>query len=193
MVLKSNSLAMFCPGQSQSRQFSTRRSMVVFKHPTSANRTNCQIVLFRIIRLEATCTFVLLVSPGICASFGNSRVGITKLSSIVMLTEYPDLREWELRLPQDQDRSMILIGHTILAGRPGGQRHRSVRLCSVLLSNIDRDEDLAGTPLWPPEIEGVVSADRLRQLIALTELLEGCGLAIIGSIDAGNPLLILWQ
>ncbi len=58
---------------------------------------------------------------------------------------------------------MILIGHTILAGSPGGQRHRVVPLCSVLGSNIDRDEDLAGTSLWPPEIEGVVSADRRGQ------------------------------
>src|SRR5215469_16379358 len=178
MVLKSRSPILFWVGQSQSRPLSTSRSMAVFKQPTSPNRTNCQIVLFRMVRLEATCPCVWLVSLGAGASFGNVSVGITKLSSIVMLTEYPDLREWELRLPQDQDRSMILIGHTILAGRPGGQRHRSVRLCSVLRSNVDRDEDLAATALWPPEIEGVVSADWLWQMITLSELHERACLAV---------------
>src|SRR5215469_15819796 len=110
-----------------------------------------------------------------------------------MLTVNPDLREWELRLSQDQDRSLILKGHTILAGSPRSQRHRSVPPCSHLGIDIDRDEDLAGTSLRSPEIEGVVSADRWGQMIAPTELHERTSLAIIGGKDAGDPLLIRWQ
>src|SRR5260370_9280619 len=85
MVLKSRSLAMFCPGQSQSRPFSTSRSMVVFKQPTSPNRTNCQIVLFRVFRLEATCPCVLLVSPAKGVGVGNSSVGITRKGSLSLI------------------------------------------------------------------------------------------------------------
>src|SRR5579864_6789095 len=110
-----------------------------------------------------------------------------------MLHLCPEHREWYLRLPQDQDRSLILKGHTRSAGHPGGQRHRAEPPCSVLGSNIDRDDDLAATPLRSPEIEGVVSADRWGQLIAPTELHERTSLAIIGSKDAGHPLLIRWQ
>src|SRR5947199_9551104 len=88
---------------------------------------------------------------------------------------------------------MILKVHTRSAGSPGGQPHRAERLCSVLGSNIDRDEDLAGTPLRSPDIEIVVSADRRRQMIAPTELHERGCLAIIGGKDAGYPLLIRWQ
>src|SRR6266550_4343742 len=110
-----------------------------------------------------------------------------------MLTECPHHREWCLRLPQDQDRSMILKVHTSIAGSPGDQRHRAEPPCSVLGSNIDRDDDLAGTPPWSPDIEGVVPADRYRQMIAAAELHECTGLAIIGGKDAGNPLLIRGQ
>src|SRR5947209_8660214 len=88
------------------------------------------------------------------------------LSLIVILSVCPQHREWRLRLPQDQDRSLILKGHTSIAGSPGGQRHRAEPLCSVLGSNIDRDDDLAGAPLRSPDIEGVVSADRWGQMIA---------------------------
>src|SRR5207247_3590204 len=63
-VLKSNSLAVPCPGQSQSRPLSTSRSMVVFTQPTSPKRTNCQIVLFRVFRVEMACTCILFASPG---------------------------------------------------------------------------------------------------------------------------------
>ena len=84
---------------------------------------------------------------------------------------------------------MILKGHTRIAGRPGGQRHRTERPCRVLGSNIDRDDDLAGTPLRSPDIEGVVPADRRGQMIAPTELHERTSLAIIGGKDAGRPLL----
>src|SRR5207247_3971100 len=105
MVLASNSLVMPCPGQSQSRPFSTSRSMVVFKQPTSSKRKSCQIVLFRVFRLEVTCTFVLLVSSSKGVGVGNSRVGITKkalfLSLIVILSVCPEHREWHLWLPQD--------------------------------------------------------------------------------------------
>src|SRR6266852_9766032 len=110
-----------------------------------------------------------------------------------MLGLWPDHREWCLRLPQDQDRSLILIGHTLIAGRPGGQRHRAEPPRGVLGSNIDRDDDLAGTPLRSPDIEGVVSADRRGQMIAPTELHERTSLAIIFGKDAGHPLLIQWQ
>ena len=82
---------------------------------------------------------------------------------------------------------MILKGHTSIAGRPGDQRHRAEPPCSVLGRNIDRDDDLAGTPLRSPDIEGVVSADRWGQMIASTELHERTSLAIIGGKDAGNP------
>src|SRR5436309_9868756 len=105
-----------------------------------------------------------------------------------MLTECPDHCDWCLGLPQDQDRSMILKGHTSIAGSPGGQRHRAEPLCSVLGSNIDRDDDLASTSLRSPEIEGVVSADRRGQMIAPTELHERPSLAIIGGSDAADPL-----
>src|SRR5712692_8913510 len=88
---------------------------------------------------------------------------------------------------------MILVGHTLIAGRPGGQRHRAEPPCGVLRSNIDRDNDLASTSLRSPEIEGVVSTDRLRQMIAPTELHERTSLTIIFGKDAGNPLLIPWQ
>src|SRR5262245_3915688 len=88
---------------------------------------------------------------------------------------------------------MILKGHTRSAGRSGSQRHRAIRPYSVLLSNIDRDEDLAGASLRPPEIEGIVSADRLWQMIAPTKLYERGRLAIIFGKDAGHPLLIGWQ
>src|SRR6266568_3278433 len=110
-----------------------------------------------------------------------------------MLNLCPEHREWCLRLPQDQDRSMILKGHTRIAGRPGGQRHRAEPPCSVLGSNIDRDDDLAATPLRSPEIEGVVSADRRGQMIASAELHERTSLAIVFGKDAGNSLLIRWQ
>src|SRR5260370_25320756 len=136
MVLASNSLVMPCPGQRQSMQFSTSRSMVVFKQPTRPKRKSCQIVLFRVFRLEVTCTFVLLVSSGKGVGVGNSRVGITKkalfLSLIVILRLCPEYREWHLRLAQDQDRSLILEIHTSVAGSPGGQRHRAEPPCSVL-------------------------------------------------------------
>src|SRR5258708_38895919 len=91
-----------------------------------------------------------------------------------MLRLCPEHREWDLRLrlPQDQDRGMILKIHTRGAGSPGGQRHRVERLYSALWGNIDRDDDLASTPLRSPEIEGVVSADRRGQMIAPTELHE---------------------
>ena len=72
-------------GQSWSRQFSTSRSMVVFKQPTSQKRTNCQIVLFRVFRLEATCTFILLVSFGKGVGVGNSRVSITRKGSLSLI------------------------------------------------------------------------------------------------------------
>ncbi len=88
---------------------------------------------------------------------------------------------------------MILKGHTRSAGRSGGQRHRAEPPCSVLGSNINRDEDLAGTALRSPEIEGVVSADRRGQMIAPPELHERTSLAIIGGSDTGHPLLIRWQ
>src|SRR6266566_5185766 len=110
-----------------------------------------------------------------------------------MLEVCPDHREWCLWLPQDQDRSMILIVHTLIAGSPGGQCHRTEPSCSVLGGDIDRDDDLAGTSLRSPDIEGVVSADRWGQMIAPTELHERTSLAIIGGKDAGNPLLIQWQ
>src|SRR6266568_6111830 len=199
MVLKNRSLAMLCVGQSWSRPLSTSRSIVVFKQPTSPKRTSCQIVLFRVFRLEATCPCVLLVSLDKGGGVGNSRAGITKkalfLSLIVILGVCPEHREGHLRLrvPQDQDRSMILEIHTRSAGSSGGQRHRSERLCRVLGSNIDRDEDLAGTSLWSPDIEGVVSADRWGQMIAPTKLHERSSLTIIGGKDAGHPLLIRWQ
>src|SRR5713226_1833130 len=134
------------------------------------------------------CTCVLLVSSSKGVGVGNSRVGITKkalfLSLIVILRLCPEYREWHLRLAQDQDRSLILEIHTRSAGRPGGQRHRSERLCSDLGSNIDRDNDLTGTSLRSPDIEGVVSADRWGQMIAPTELDERSSLAIIGGKDA---------
>src|SRR5258708_19191928 len=85
MVLKSRSLAMFCVGQSWSRPFSTRRSMVVFKHPTSPKRKSCQMVLPRVFRLEATCPCVLLVSPGKGVGVGNSRGGITRKDSLSLI------------------------------------------------------------------------------------------------------------
>src|SRR5260370_35179225 len=88
---------------------------------------------------------------------------------------------------------MILVGHTLIAGRPGGQRHRAESPCGVLRSNIDRDNDLASTSLRSPEIEGVVSTDRLRQMIAPTELHERTSLTIIFGKEAGHPLLIRWQ
>src|SRR5215469_17712575 len=88
---------------------------------------------------------------------------------------------------------MILKGHTGIAGSSGGQRHRVEPPCSVLGRHIDRDEDLAGTSLRSPDIEGVVSADRRGQMIAPTELHEHTSLAIIGGKDAGDPLLITWQ
>ena len=88
---------------------------------------------------------------------------------------------------------MILIGHTLITGRPGGQRYRAEPPCRVLGGNIDRDDDLAGTSLRSPDIEGVVSADRWGQMIAPTKLHERTGLAIIGGKDAGNPLFIPWQ
>src|SRR5260370_21686272 len=89
-----------------------------------------------------------------------------------MLGLCPEHREWDLRLrlPQDQDRSLILKVHTRITGSPGGQRHRAEPPCSVLGSNIDRDDDLAGTPLRSPEIEGVVSADRRGPLKAPTPM-----------------------
>src|SRR5262249_34600740 len=89
--------------------------------------------------------------------------------------------------------SLVLKVHTRSAGRPGDQRYRAIRPRRVLLSNIDRDEDLASTPMRSPEIEGVVSADRLWQMIAPTELHERPSLAIIFGKDAGHPLLIRWQ
>src|SRR6266852_5968339 len=103
-----------------------------------------------------------------------------------MLTECPEHREWRwrFRLPQDQDRSLILKGHTRIAGRPGGQRHRAEPPCRVLGRNIDRDENLTGAPLRSPEIEGVVSADRRGQMIAPTKLHKRPSLAIIGGKDA---------
>src|SRR6266567_7650244 len=112
-----------------------------------------------------------------------------------MLRLCPEHREWyiRLRLPQDQDRSLILKVHTCSAGRSGGQRHRAEPPCSVLGSNIDRDDDLAGTSLRSPEIEGVVSADRWGQMIAPTELHERTSLAIVFGKDAGHPLLIRRQ
>src|SRR6266566_5759462 len=110
-----------------------------------------------------------------------------------MLPLCPEHREWYLRLPQDQDRSLILKVHTRSAGRPGSQRHRAETPCRVLLSNIDRDDDLAATPLRSPEREGVVSADRLWQMIAPTELHERPSLAIVFGKDAGDPLLLRRQ
>src|SRR5258708_22775664 len=112
-----------------------------------------------------------------------------------MLRLCPEHREWDLRLrlPQDQDRSLILKVHTRIAGGSGGQRHRAEPPCSVLGSNIDRDDDLAGTPVRSPEIEGVVPADRRGQMIAPTKLHERPSLAIILGKDAGHPLLIRWQ
>src|SRR5437868_4081981 len=112
-----------------------------------------------------------------------------------MLSLCPERREWclRLRLPQDQDRGMILKVHTRIAGSPGGQRHRAEPPCSVLRSNIDRDDDLASTSLRSPDIEGVVPADRRGQVIAPTELHERASLAIIGGKDAGNPLFLRWQ
>ena len=88
---------------------------------------------------------------------------------------------------------MILKVHTRSAGRSGGQRHRTEPPCSVLGSNIDRDDDLAGTSLRSPNIEGVVSADRLGQMITLAKLHECTSLAIIFGKDAGHPLLLRWQ
>src|SRR6266699_5530184 len=112
-----------------------------------------------------------------------------------MLRLCPEHREWDLRLrlPQDQDRRMILEVHTSIAGSPSGQRHRTEPPCSVLGRNIDRDHDLASTSLRSPEIEGVVSADWLWQMIAPTKLHECTGLAIIGGKDAGHPLLLRRQ
>src|SRR5438046_6094043 len=111
---------------------------------------------------------------------------------MVMLSLCPEGRKWDirLRLPQDQDWRMILKVHARIAGRPGGQRHRVERPYSVLGSNIDRDDDLVATPLRSTEIEGVVPADRWGQMIATTELHKRASLAIIGSKDAGHPLLI---
>src|SRR2546421_3117077 len=102
-----------------------------------------------------------------------------------MLSLCPEHREWylRLRLPKDEDRSLILEGHTSSARSPGGQRHRAVRPCSLLGRYIDRDEDLASTSIRSPEIEGVVSADRRGQMIAPTKLHERTGLAIIGGKD----------
>src|SRR5215470_3544505 len=74
-----------CPGQSQSRQFSTSRSIVVFTQPTSPNRTHCHIVLFRVIRLEATCPCVLLVTPGKGVGVGNASVGKTLKGSVALI------------------------------------------------------------------------------------------------------------
>src|SRR5258708_2742794 len=112
-----------------------------------------------------------------------------------MLRLCPEHREWylRLRLPQDQDWSMILKVLTRSAGSSRGQRHRTERPCRVLGRNIDRDDDLTGAPLRSPEMEGVVSTDRLRQMIAPTELHERTSLAIIGGKDAGHTLLIRWQ
>src|ERR1019366_897087 len=110
-----------------------------------------------------------------------------------MLRLCPEHREWDLRLPQDQDRSLILKVHTGSAGSSRGQRHRTEPPCSVLGSNIDRDENLAATSLRSPEREGVVSADRRGQMIAPTKLHERSRLTIIGGKDAGDLLLIRWQ
>src|SRR5258708_34071998 len=107
-----------------------------------------------------------------------------------MLNLCPEHREWCLWLPQDQDRSLILKVHTRIAGSPGGQRHRAEPPCSVLGSNIDRDDDLASTPLRSPDIEGVVSADRRGQMIAPPQLHERTSPAIICRKHPGNPLLI---
>src|SRR5215469_8089735 len=129
MVLASNSLGMPCPGQSQSRLFRTSRSMVVFTQPNSPNRTNCHFVVFRVFRVETICAFEVLVSPGCGVSVANASVGITKkalfLLLMVILRLCPKHREWDFRLPQDQDRSLILVVHTCIAGCPGGQRHRA--------------------------------------------------------------------
>jgi len=61
--------------------------MAVFKQPTSPKRTNCQIVLFRVSRLEVACTFVLLVSPGKDVGVGNSIVGITRKALFLSLAQ----------------------------------------------------------------------------------------------------------
>src|SRR5581483_7385168 len=107
-----------------------------------------------------------------------------------MLRLCPEHCEWFLRLPQDQDRSLILKVHTRSAGSPGGQRHRAEPPCRILGSNIDRDENLAATSLRPPKIEGIVSADRWGQMIGPTELHECSSFAIIGGKDASDPLLL---
>src|SRR5215471_18213396 len=86
IVLTNNSLAMPCPGQSQSRQFSTSRSIVVFTQPTSPKRTNCQLVLPRVLRLEATCTCVMLVSPGKSVGVSDSSNGITRKGSLSLIS-----------------------------------------------------------------------------------------------------------
>jgi hypothetical protein len=59
--------------------------MVVFKQPTIPKRKSCQIVLFRIFRLEAPCIFVLLVSRSFGVGVGNSRVGITRKGSLSLI------------------------------------------------------------------------------------------------------------
>src|SRR6266849_3535515 len=85
MVLKSNSLAVPCAGQSQSRPLSTSRSMVVFTQPTSPKRTNCQIALPRVFRLEVAGTCVLFASPGKGVGVGKSIVGITRKGSLSLI------------------------------------------------------------------------------------------------------------
>src|SRR6266487_1238220 len=86
MVLKNRSLAVPCAGQSQSRPLSTSRSMMVFTQPTNAKRTNCQMVLPRVFRVEATCTWVLFASRGFGVGVGNaSSVGITLKGSLSLI------------------------------------------------------------------------------------------------------------
>src|SRR5215471_4316579 len=114
--------------------------------PLDINFANCAriIVLTYIMALLQGLSLSALETP---AYEPNSSFLQPCLASIVILSLCPEHREWHLRLPQDQDRSLILKVHTRSAGRPGGQRHRAERPCSVLGSNIDRDDDLAGTPL----------------------------------------------
>src|SRR5258708_26476509 len=104
-----------------------------------------------------------------------------------MLNLCPEHREWCLWLPQDQDRSLILKVHTRIAGSPGGQRNRAEPPCSVLGSNIDRDDDLASTPLRSPDIEDVVSADRRGHMRAPTAVHERTSVAVIVGKNAGQP------
>src|SRR5215210_947035 len=101
----------------------------------------------------------------------------------------PGFFERYLRVPEDVDRQVLLVGHAVLAGD-------GVRVLDVVehrfepfAGDTDGDDDLARTTPRSPDVVVIVTADDPREEVFRAEEIEGPGLPEVTGEDAASCLL----